>query len=69
VFLVLYSSLCGNGEEGKASRLYKHAICAALLFLILGLKMLREGRGMDYSEKVDEGMPEAEEEIDVDSIV
>lgn len=37
---------------------------AALLFLIFGLKMLREGRDMN-NEGMDEEMREAEEEIDV----
>jgi putative Ca2+/H+ antiporter (TMEM165/GDT1 family) len=39
---------------------------AALLFLIFGLKMLREGRDMNNNEKMDEEMREAEEEIDVE---
>lgn len=39
---------------------------AALLFLMFGLKMLREGRRMNGNEKMDEEMREAEEEIDVE---
>jgi len=45
----------------------KHTqFAAAVLFLIFGLKMLREGRGMNGSEKMDAEMQEAEEEIDVE---
>jgi len=45
----------------------KHTqFAAAVLFLIFGLKMLREGRGMNGSEKMDGEMQEAEEEIDVE---
>jgi len=39
---------------------------AALLFLVFGLKMLREGRDMNDNEKMSEEMREAEEEIDLE---
>lgn len=45
-------------------------LAAALLFLIFGMKMLREGRHMsDSNEKMQEEMREVEEEIDTDTLV
>jgi len=39
-------------------------LAAAVLFLVFALKMLREGRDMEETERMDEEMREAEEEID-----
>ncbi|RPD56317.1 UPF0016-domain-containing protein [Lentinus tigrinus ALCF2SS1-7] len=45
-------------------------VCAALLFLIFGVKMLQEGREMKAgNEKIQEEMKEAEEDIEGDEAV